>query len=74
MAAPRKYDVEFRERAVRMYPDRLTEGRDSKVRARRHVGALLDLNPATLRNWVEEEERAEGLQAPSAAVRAVDSE
>jgi transposase len=74
MAAPRKYDMEFRERAVRMYRDRLTEGRDSKVGARRHVGALLDLNTATLRNWIEEGERAEGLRAPSAAVRAVDSE
>ncbi len=41
MAAPRKYDVEFRERAIRMYRDRVAEGVDSKVGARRHVGALL---------------------------------
>ena len=27
---------------------------ESKLGARRHVGALLDLNPATLRNWVED--------------------
>ncbi len=41
----------------------LAEGRDSKVGARRHVGTLLDLNPATLRNWVENAERAEGSRA-----------
>lgn len=74
MAAPKKYDVEFRERAMRMYRDRLVEGVDSKLGARRHVGALLDLNPATLRNWIEDGERAEGTRAPSAAARAGDSE
>ena len=65
MAAPRKYDREFRERAVRMYRDRLGEGEQSLLGARRHVGALLDLNPATLRNWVEEAERAAGSRAPA---------
>jgi transposase-like protein len=60
MSAPRKYDQEFRERAVRMYRDRLAEGETSQLGARRHVGALLDLNPATLRNWVQEADRAEG--------------
>lgn len=74
MGAARKYNQEFRERAVRMYRDRLAEGVDSKVGARRHVGGLLDLNPATLRNWVEDEERQEGTRAPSAATRASDSE
>jgi transposase-like protein len=73
MGAPKKYDVEFRERAVRMYRDRLAEKQDSKVGTRRHVGALLDLNPATLRNWIEDGERAEGLRAPSAAARVADS-
>lgn len=43
MAAPKKYDLEFRERAMRMCRDRLAEGSDSKMGARRHVGALLDL-------------------------------
>src|SRR4051812_49189687 len=43
-----------------MYRDRLAEPGESKVRARRHVGVLLDLNQATLRNWVEDAERAEG--------------
>ena len=54
MSAPRKYDQEFRERAVRMYRERLEEPGESKRGARRHVGALLDLNPETLRNWVED--------------------
>jgi transposase len=60
MSAPRKYDQEFRERAVGMYRDRLAESGESKMSARRYVGSLLDLNPATLRNWVEDAERAEG--------------
>jgi transposase-like protein len=58
MGAARKYEDEFMERAVRMYRDRLSEGTDSKVGARRHVGALLDVNPVTLRNWIEAEDRA----------------
>ena len=49
--------------------DRLAEGGDSKVGARRHVGSLLDLNPATLRNWVEDEERRNGVRPPTAASR-----
>lgn len=36
-----------------MYRDRLAEAGESKLGARRHVGLLHDLNPATLRNWVE---------------------
>jgi transposase-like protein len=49
-----------------MYRDRLAEAGESKLGARRHVGALLDVNPATLRNWVEEGERADGSRpAPS---------
>lgn len=52
MAAPRKFDEETRARAVRMYQDRILEHGDSMAGARRHVAALLDINPATLRNWV----------------------
>jgi transposase len=52
--APRKYDAETRERAVRVYAERLRDHPGSKLEARRHVGALLDINPATLRNGVEE--------------------
>jgi len=37
-----------------MYRDRLAEPGESKLSARRHVGSLLDLNQATLRNWVED--------------------
>ena len=61
MSAPRKYDQEFRERAVRMYRDRLAEPGESKRGARRHVGVLLDLNPETLRNWAEERDRVDFL-------------
>ncbi len=74
MGAPKKYEREFMERAVRMYRDRLADVGGSKLSARRHVGSLLDLYPATLRNWVEDAERAEGTRAPSAASRAADSE
>ena len=57
MAAPWKFDTETRERAVRMYADRLADG-EPKATARRRVGELLDINPATLRNWVETAEAA----------------
>ena len=58
MSAPRKFDEETRARAVRLYQDRLRDHRESKLAARRHVGQLLDINPATLRNWIEAEKRA----------------
>ena len=57
MSAPRKYDEETRARAVRLYQDRLRAHGESKLAARQHVGQLLDINPATIRNWVEAEER-----------------
>ena len=60
MPAPRKFDEETRARAVRLYADRLRDHRESKLAARKHVGELLDINPATLRNWVDAEERAAG--------------
>ncbi|GCE41285.1 mobile element protein [Rhodococcus wratislaviensis] len=58
MPAPKKYDAETQERAVRMYRDRLDEHGGSKVAARRHVGELLSIAPATLRDWVERDEAA----------------
>ena len=58
MPAPKKYDAETQERAVRMYRDRLEEHGGSKVAARRHVGELLSIAPATLRDWVERDEAA----------------
>jgi transposase-like protein len=73
VSAPRKYEQEFRDRAVRMYRDRLADAGESKLGARRHVGALLDVNTATLRNWVEDAERADGVRGP-AAMRGTDSE
>jgi len=60
--APRKYDEETRARAVRMYQDRLQDRGESKLTARRAVGAVLDINPATLRNWVEREEIDRGVR------------
>jgi transposase len=56
VAAPRKFDEETRARAVRMYQERIRDLGGSKLTARRQVGAMLDINPATLRNWVEREE------------------
>ncbi|RZL77371.1 MAG: hypothetical protein EOP32_25115 [Rhodococcus sp. (in: high G+C Gram-positive bacteria)] len=56
MPAPKKYDAETQERAVRMYRDRIREHGGPKIAARRHVGELLDIAPATLRNWIEREE------------------
>lgn len=53
MAAPRKFDPETRERAVRMYEDRIAQTGDSKRGARRYVGEILGINEATLRNWVD---------------------
>ena len=50
MSAPRKFDEETRARAVRLYTDRLRDHGESKLTARKHVGALLDIKPATLRN------------------------
>ena len=38
MSAPRKYDEEFRDRAVRMYRDRLAELGETKLGVRRHLG------------------------------------
>jgi transposase len=55
--APRKFDDETRARAVRLYRDRLRDQGESKLAARRHVGELLDINPETLRGWVEADER-----------------
>lgn len=53
MAAPRKLDAETRERAVPMYREHLADEQCSKLAARTHVGSLLGVNPATLRNWIE---------------------
>jgi transposase len=64
MSAPRKFDEETRARAVRLYTDRLRDHGESKLTARRHVGQLLDINPPTLRNWIEADERATRPEGP----------
>ncbi len=54
MPAPRKYDQETRDRAVRMYQDRRREKPgESQLEARRRVGELLDVKADTLRGWIE---------------------
>ena len=58
MPAPKKYHAEPQDRAVRVYRDRLDDRGGTKVAARRHVGELLGIAPATLRNWIERDEAA----------------
>ena len=70
MSAPRKFDEETRARAVRLYTDWLRDHGESKLAARRHVGQLLDINPATLRNWIEADKRAAGSPDGSATTAA----
>ena len=54
MPAPRKYDQETRDRAVRMYQERRRDyPNESALQARKRVGELLDINQQTLRGWIE---------------------
>lgn len=64
MSAPRKFDPETCERAVRMYHDRIAEHGESKLAARKHVGQLLGINQATLRNWIEDRYGTSSAAAP----------
>ena len=69
MPAPRKYNQETRDRAVRMYLDRRRDfPEESALKARRRVGELLDVKAATLRGWIERVEIDAGERAgiPSA--------
>jgi transposase-like protein len=55
MPAPRKYDQETRDRAVRMYQERRRDFPDESLRTScRRVGELLDVNPETMRGWIEQ--------------------
>jgi len=64
MAAPRKYDQETRDRAVRMYQDRRRDfPTESALEARKRVGELLDINQQTLRGWIERVEIDTGQRA-----------
>ncbi len=57
MPAPRKYDQETRDRAVRLYQERRRDHTsESAIESRRRIGELLDLEPDTLRGWVERAE------------------
>lgn len=71
MSAPRKYDQETQDRAVRMYADRFAEGDISQRGAREEVGELLGINPSTLRNWIR---RDLGEGATPAVAEQVDDE
>lgn len=70
MPAPRKYDAETQERAVRMYADRIAEGDISQLQARREVGELLGINPDTLRNWIRRDLGEGGTPAASESLEA----
>jgi len=61
MPAPFKYDKETRDRAVRMYQERRRAHPDEPaLHCRRHVGELIDVNPETLRGWIEHAEVESG--------------
>jgi len=57
MPAPRKYDQETRDRAVRMFLERrAAHPGESAIESRRQVGALIDVKSETIRGWVERAE------------------
>lgn len=57
MPAPKKYDQETRDRAVRMYRERRRDfPGESALQSRKRVGELLDVAPPTLRGWIEQAE------------------
>ena len=63
MPAPRKYDQETRDRAVRLYLERRkSDPAESMIASRRHVGGLLGVSPETLRGWIEREEVNTGIR------------
>lgn len=63
MPAPRKYDPETRDRAVRMYRERRnSHPAESMMASRKHVGGLLGINSETLRSWIERAEVNAGVR------------
>ncbi len=57
MPAPRKYDQETRDRAVRMFLERRqAHPGESAIESRRQVGASIDVKSETIRGWVERAE------------------
>lgn len=72
MPAPRKYDQETRDRAVRLYQERRRDhGNESAIESRRRIGELLDINPGTMRGWIEQREVDTG-QRPGVSSDAAD--
>ena len=67
MPAPKKYDQGTQDRAVRMYADRIAAGAVPQLRARREVGELVGINPATLLNWIRRDLGEAGKAALTAA-------
>jgi transposase len=62
MAAPRKYPDELRERATRMAVEPRADPL-TKQGAIARVAEQLGMHPETLRNWVRQAERDQGLRA-----------
>jgi len=61
MPAPRKYDQETRERAVRMYRERRREHpEESAIESRRQIGALIDVKSETPDNQQLDTARPKG--------------
>ena len=57
MPVPRKYDQETRDRAVRLFEERRRDfPAESGLQARKRIGELLDVSPATMRGWIERKE------------------
>ncbi|RGP46355.1 hypothetical protein AWH04_04280 [Rhodococcus erythropolis] len=52
-----------------MYRDLIRESGDSKLGARRHVGELLAIKPATRRNWIEDADRSDTPATPVSGER-----
>jgi transposase len=68
VSAPRKYEQEFGDRSVRMYRDRLAEGRRLQVGRPPSRRGLFDLNQTAWRNWVEDAQRSDGTRRPVATL------
>ena len=47
-----KYDQDTRERALRLYYEVVAEDGATNSGAHRKIGGMLDINPATLHNWI----------------------
>ena len=50
------FDRELKDRAVRMYHQELETEGQTKIGARRAVGAKLGVNLGTLHNWIRKQE------------------